>query len=578
MDGWTVPGFTHVEELGRGASGRVMLAVDDITRTKVAIKYLDERLAADPSWLTEYRALARRLSQLEDPGIAELYDFVEGPGSSSAVVMQRIEGVSLRRVLDTQGPTGPLAALAVFGGSLAGLAAAHAAGVVHRDFKPANVLVEADGEVRITDFGIIPPRHARAGEEPPGTPGYLAPELWDGAPASPASDLYAATVLFYECLTGRRPYDTGGTGGRALAALARAHRETPVPIETVPGPLRGLIAAGLAKDPVTRPASAEEFLAGLEEAAVAAYGPSWQAQGRGRLAEMAAAAAAAPPPTAPSRTDSDGSQRPAGSGRRRLGPVVGAAAAVLVIAAALGAVAINSAGGDDEGASGRQTASPTPPTATGSPQPTPSATAPATGAGTALAARIERTAARRPSASFSFRRTGCCGPAVSARGQLRLLNGRDPAYSMLVSGATPQTRRAARTILLGETAYVRIGADWRPVSSASTQRQGYAPLAAEVRRSTSVTSVTALVKESTTLRRSGHVYRGVAPVAELTDGPLFGDLGRATGAKEVSFVLALDSAGLPRQIRITVGTGAKSVVLTTSYAGWGKRVSIKAPR
>ncbi|HEX2313828.1 MAG TPA: protein kinase, partial [Thermomonospora sp.] len=106
VDGWTVPGFTHVRELGHGASGRVMLAVDDVTQTQVAIKYLDGRLRADESFMHRYRAEARRLSQLEDPGIADLYEFVESP-DGAALVMQFVEGVSLRRVLDTQGPTGP---------------------------------------------------------------------------------------------------------------------------------------------------------------------------------------------------------------------------------------------------------------------------------------------------------------------------------------------------------------------------------------------------------------------------------------------------------------------------------------
>jgi serine/threonine-protein kinase len=254
---------------------------------------------------------------------------------------------------------------------------------------------------------------------------------------------------------------------------------------------------------------------------------------------------------------------------------VGAVVAAVALVAAAGGAAVYATSGD-EAPSGGQSPSPAPATtATGGPQPTPSAAA---GPGAALASRIERTAARRPSASFSFRRTGCCGPAVSAKGQFRLLNGREPAYTMIVSGASPQTRRAARAILIGETAYVRAGSDWRTISSATAQTQGYAPLATGVRWGTSVTSVTTLVKESSTLRRSGRTYQGVVPVARLADGPFYGDLARATGAEQVGFVLTLDPAGLPRQLRITVGQGAKSVVLTTSYGAWGKRVSITAPR
>lgn len=568
VDGWTVPGFTHVKELGRGASGRVMLAVDDVTRTEVAIKYLDERLWSDASWMQRYRAVARRMTQVEDEAIADLYDLVEGPGGAGAVVMQLARGISLRRMLDVQGPTGPLAALAVFGGSLAALGAAHQAEVVHQDFKPGNVLVEPTGEILVTDFGIVPPR--AFGDEPPGTPAYAAPELWDGAPASPASDLYAATVVFYECLTGRRPFDAAGNGGKALAALAKAHREAPIPADAVPGPLRGLILAGLAKDPGDRPGSAEDFLAMLEEAAVSAYGPSWEAQGAGRLTDMVTATLSAPPPARPEPAGIARSAAPAAGLRsRRL--LVGAAGAVAAIALAGGAVHVLSGGQDRPG--GQDVLLPT--AAAEGPRPDLS---PTPGPGAALAARIERTAARHPSASFSFRRSGCCGAAVTAKGRFRLVSGGEPAYSMLVSSSDPQTRRTARTILIDDTAYVRTGASWQPVPSAGAQTQGYAPLAAGVRGGTSVANVAKLVQGSTSLRQVGRTYRGVVPMAALVDEPLYNDLTRATGAKRAVFALALDSSGLPHRLHVTVGSGDKAVTLRTAYARWGQPVSITAPR
>ncbi|MCQ0006412.1 serine/threonine-protein kinase [Actinomadura madurae] len=204
VDGWTVPGFTHERELGDGAAGRVVLAVDDLTSTRVAIKYLDRALGADESFLARFRAAARSLSQLEDPNVVDFYDFVE-TADGAAIVMQCVEGVSLRRVLAAQGPTGPLAALSLLGGTLLGLAAAHEHDVVHGSMRPANVLVDGEGNARLTDFATAP-----AGTEAQLGPPYAAPELWDGAPATVATDLYAATALFYECLTGHPP-TPGGT-------------------------------------------------------------------------------------------------------------------------------------------------------------------------------------------------------------------------------------------------------------------------------------------------------------------------------------------------------------------------------
>ncbi|REE98012.1 serine/threonine-protein kinase [Thermomonospora umbrina] len=574
VDGWTVPGFTPVRELGRGASGRVMLAVDDVTQTRVAIKYLDDRLRADESFMHRFRAEARRLSQLEDPGVADLYEFVEG-ADGAAVVMQWIEGVSLRRILDAQGPTGPPAALAALGGALAGLATAHTAGLVHHDFKPSNLLIAPDGQGHITDFGITPPRASRSGDEPPGSPAYLAPELWDGAAVSPATDLYAATVLFFECLTGRLPYQPGGSGGRALAALGRAHREAPIPTEAVPGPLRGLIARGLAKNPADRPTTAEEFLVALEEAAVAAYGPVWETQGRSRLAELSATAAAAPPPSPPPSVAPGG---PGATARRGSRPrLVGSLAAIAVIAVVgAGAVLYGMNGGDGDGTSDAQTVSPSP-SSTPSAAARPTRSAGPDASGRVLAARIERSALQRPGASFSHRQTGKAAASVNARGTFRLLPGRESSYSMVVSSNHPRLRQATQTVLVGRNGYVRVGSRWQSVPTPATRPDGYASLAARVRAVTSVPSVSVLLRNARTLDGGRRGYRGTVPLKGLSGGP-YEDLARATGASHAGFVLTLDASGLPRRLLVTVGSGTKAVTMTTTYTGWGKRVTIKAPR
>jgi serine/threonine-protein kinase len=277
-DGWAVPGYEAVRTLGEGAGGRVVLARHTATGVPVAVKYLSERLRADREFLARFRAEARLLGELRHPCVVRLYEYVEAR-AGAAIVMEAVDGVSLRHLLRRHGATGPEAALVLLKGSLLGLGAAHAAGVVHRDYKPENVLVRADGTSALADFGIA----VRSGRETEaaGTPAYMAPEQWNGEPAGPAADVYAASVVFFECLTGRRPFP-----GDDLTALRLQHLRAPAPLDDVPAPVRGLLRAGLAKDPADRP-GVEAFLADLERSATEGYGAGWEERGRRRLAELA---------------------------------------------------------------------------------------------------------------------------------------------------------------------------------------------------------------------------------------------------------------------------------------------------
>ncbi|WP_302893333.1 serine/threonine-protein kinase [Actinomadura luzonensis] len=271
----SVPGYTEIRELGRGGTGRVMLAVRESDGLEVAIKHLAPSLREDPEFAARFRDEARLLGEIDSPHVARLLDHDERPGAA-VIVMELVNGVTLRRLLEREGRTGAEAALAVLKGALLGLAEAHRRGVVHRDFKPENVLVTPDGDSKLVDFGVA----ARSGAQGSlaGTPPYMAPELWDDAPAGPAGDVYAATLVFFECLTGHRPFRAG-----SAAALAFQHRHAALPLEDVEEPLRPLIRHGLAKDPAARPASAEAFLAELEETAAAEYGDDWEERGRAGL-------------------------------------------------------------------------------------------------------------------------------------------------------------------------------------------------------------------------------------------------------------------------------------------------------
>ncbi|MCO5972100.1 serine/threonine-protein kinase [Actinoallomurus soli] len=283
MSRWALPGYTELRELGSGGFGRVVLARDDVSGGIVAIKYLFTRRLGGDAFLAAFRDEARVLATLDSPYVTRLYGYVE-EGDHAAIVMEAVDGGSLRAVLDEHGTTAPEAALAVLKGSLLGLAAAHAASVVHRDYKPANVLVRQDGQSKVADFGIAV-RSGRPGA-PAGTPSYMAPEQWEGGPADPATDVYAATCVLFECVTGRRPYEGD------QAELRRAHVTAPVPLDELPEPMRPLVARGMAKDPADRPPGASAFVAELEEAARAAYGPDWERNGWKRLAEAVAGLAA----------------------------------------------------------------------------------------------------------------------------------------------------------------------------------------------------------------------------------------------------------------------------------------------
>ncbi|TDE30667.1 serine/threonine-protein kinase [Actinomadura sp. 6K520] len=283
-----LPGFIELAELGTGAQGEVVLARHESGGGPVAIKYLAPGMLGDTAARNTFRAEAQMLKRVTSPHVARLLDYLESPWAA-AIVLEAVAGRPLRKVLDEhRGALTPEAALTTLKGSLLGLAAAHAAGVVHRDYKPANVLVQDDGQSKLIDFGVAV-LTGRSGDIS-GTPAYMAPEQWAGAPATPATDLYAATCVFVECISGEKPFR-----GTTLDALKADHTNAPPPLDRVPEVLRPLVERGMAKSPADRIWDAHQFVNELETIAVRTYGPDWERRGLLALGAIAATVATAIP-------------------------------------------------------------------------------------------------------------------------------------------------------------------------------------------------------------------------------------------------------------------------------------------
>ncbi|TDC60326.1 serine/threonine protein kinase [Actinomadura sp. GC306] len=283
-----LPGFVELEELGSGAQGEVVLARHESGGVPVAIKYLAPGMLGDPAARNTFRAEAQMLKRVTSPHVARLLDYLESPWGA-AIVLEAVAGRPLRKVLDEhEGALAPEAALSILKGSLLGLAAAHAAGVVHRDYKPGNVLVQDGGQSKLIDFGVAVLTGHGGGIG--GTPAYMAPEQWVGAPATPATDLYAATCVFVECISGEKPFR-----GTTLDALKAEHTNAPPPLERVPEALRPLVERGMAKTPADRIWDAQQFVSELEAIAVRTYGPDWERRGLLTLGAVAATVVTAVP-------------------------------------------------------------------------------------------------------------------------------------------------------------------------------------------------------------------------------------------------------------------------------------------
>ena len=311
--------------LASGGMGRVWRARDTLLERPVAVKVLRSEFTGDATFRARFRAEAQHTASLHHPNIASVFDYgeLEEDGEQLAyLVMELVEGETLTDLLERVGPLDPARTLDLLRQTSAALAAAHAAGVIHRDVKPGNVLVATDGTVKITDFGI-----AWSASSVPltgtgqviGTAQYLSPEQAEGGKATPASDVYSLGTVAYECLTGRRAFE----GENSVQIALKQIREQPQPLPpTVPPGLRALVEQAMAKDPGVRFADGAALRAAVD--AVARESTTAPIARAGAHGTAVLAVPLAPPP-------------PAATGRGRFPlPMVLGAVAVLVVLLVVG--------------------------------------------------------------------------------------------------------------------------------------------------------------------------------------------------------------------------------------------------
>jgi serine/threonine-protein kinase len=235
--------------------GEVWQATDLVIGRTVAIKILKDEYLGDPGFLERFRAEARHAALVNHEGIANVFDYGEEDGSAY-LVMELVPGEALSAIIERERVLSTDRVLDIVAQTALALSAAHAAGLVHRDIKPGNLLITPDNRVKITDFGI-----ARIADQVPltatgqvmGTVQYLSPEQASGHSASPSTDIYSLGIVAYEALAGRRPFTGESQVAIAMAQINETPPELPV---TISDPVRNLVYASIAKNPADRPASA----------------------------------------------------------------------------------------------------------------------------------------------------------------------------------------------------------------------------------------------------------------------------------------------------------------------------------
>ena len=261
--------YRVLSHLADGGMATVYVALDQRLDREVALKVMRPDLAKDESFVSRFRREARSAAKLSHPNVVAVYDQGEDDGNVF-LTMELVNGLTLRHVMQAEGPLTPRAALDIIDPVLQALGAAHSAGLIHRDVKPENVILREDGTVKVADFGLA--RAIASGTSTAqtgvllGTVAYLSPEQVERGVADARSDVYAAGLLLFEMLAGSKAF----LGDSPIhVAYQHVHSEVPAPssrVNTVPAELDQLVARASARDPDDRPRDANAFLAEVRAA------------------------------------------------------------------------------------------------------------------------------------------------------------------------------------------------------------------------------------------------------------------------------------------------------------------------
>jgi serine/threonine-protein kinase len=341
MIGELIGGRYEIEELvGTGGMSSVYRARDSVLERRVALKVLHEHFSADPEYVERFRREARAIARLNHPNIVTVIDRGEF-GKRQFIVFEHIPGENLKQVVEREGQLPVAQALALTHQIARGLAFAHQHGVVHRDVKPQNVLLDESSTAKVTDFGIA--RSLDPGQELTqigtllGTSDYIAPEQASGQPVDARSDQYSLGVLLYELLTGEVPYPAD-----SFMAVAMRHLRDPVPSvrdrrPDVPDRVDEIVARAMAKRPEDRFPSTEAMMAAIE----AALADTGEGAGRNEATGVLSRFERPSPGRSAARPGPRRRQR-----RRRFAPLL---LALLVVGAGAIALAVILAGRDGGG-------------------------------------------------------------------------------------------------------------------------------------------------------------------------------------------------------------------------------------
>jgi hypothetical protein len=299
--------------VGDGGMGEVWQATDTVLGREVAVKILNSQTGQDTAFLARFRDEARTMAGLRHPGVAPVFDYGEATDDSPAyLVMAYVAGEALNHHIASAGRLGAAETASIVAQAAQALDAVHRAGVIHRDVKPGNLILQPDGSVVLVDFGVArSPRSAQLTgvDEIIGTAAYMAPEQVTKGELSPATDIYALGAVTYQCLAGRHPFP----GTNALQVALRHVNDEPPPLpDDVPHSMRAVVLRAMAKDPADRFPSAAAMAAAVAVAGGLATIPTAgglvSSAGPGVLAALAAGTGADRTP------ETAGSMTPASTG------------------------------------------------------------------------------------------------------------------------------------------------------------------------------------------------------------------------------------------------------------------------